>query len=93
MIAVVVWAAVVLAQTPQVITEVRVEQEGRPIDDRVINGLIETTPGEPLSMREVRDTLSHLTSLNRFEDVQEAQCKRHTQLRERPLVCRVHAEC
>ena len=26
-------------------------------------------------------------------DVQEAQCKRHTQLRERSVVCRVHAEC
>jgi outer membrane protein insertion porin family len=69
----VVLATVLFAQAPQVVTEVRVEQEGRTVDDRVINGLIETTPGEPLSMREVRDTLSHLTSLNRFEDVQVFQ--------------------
>jgi outer membrane protein insertion porin family len=73
MIAVALWAAAVFAQAPPVISEVRIEQEGRTITDRAINGLIETTPGEPLSMREVRDTLSHLTSLNRFEDVQVFQ--------------------
>ena len=69
----VVLATVFFAQGAPVITEVRVEQEGRTLDDRVINALIETTPGEPLSMRDVRDTLSHLTSLNRFEDVQVFQ--------------------
>jgi outer membrane protein assembly complex protein YaeT len=66
------WAVASLAQAP-VITEVRVEQEGRPLDDRVLATLIETVPGEPLSMRDVRETLSHLTSLNRFEDVQVFQ--------------------
>jgi outer membrane protein assembly complex protein YaeT len=69
----VVLATVLLAQAPPLITEVRVEQEGRTVDDRVITALIETTPGEPLSMGKVRDTLSHLTSLNRFEDVQVFQ--------------------
>jgi outer membrane protein insertion porin family len=61
------------AQTASVITEVRIEQEGRPVDDRLIARLIETTVGERLSMQEVRETLSHLTSLNRFEDVQVLQ--------------------
>jgi len=61
------------AQTRPVITEVRVEQEGRPLADRLISRLIETTAGEPLSMLDVRETLSHLTSLNRFEDVQVLQ--------------------
>lgn len=61
------------AQTTPVITEVRVEQEGRPLDDRLIARLIETTAGERLSMQEVRETLGHLTSLNRFEDVQVLQ--------------------
>jgi outer membrane protein insertion porin family len=60
-------------QAVPVIDEVRIEQEGRPVDDRLITRLIETTPGEPLSMLEVRETLSHLTSLNRFEDVQVLQ--------------------
>ena len=66
----VVGPRLVHAQTAPVITEIRVEQEGRLVDDRVINGLIETTVGQPLSMRDVRETLSHFTSLNRFEDVQ-----------------------
>jgi outer membrane protein insertion porin family len=58
------------AQTAPLITEVRIEQEGRLVDDRLVTGLIETTVGEPLSMRDVRETLTHLTSLNRYEDVQ-----------------------
>ena len=56
--------------TAPLITDVRIEQEGRTVDDRLLTRLVETTPGEPLSMKEVRETLSHLTSLNRFEDVQ-----------------------
>ncbi|MBI2829102.1 MAG: BamA/TamA family outer membrane protein [Acidobacteria bacterium] len=64
---------VLFAQAAPVIADIRVEQEGRIVDDRAIDGLIETTAGEPLSMREVRETLSHLTGLNRFEDVQVFQ--------------------
>ncbi len=52
------------------VTEVRIEQEGRTITDPALLALIETTPGEPLSMVDVRETRMHLTSLNRFEDVQ-----------------------
>jgi outer membrane protein assembly complex protein YaeT len=63
-------AAAASAQDAPLITEVRVEQEGRPVDDRLITGLIETMPGEALSMRDVRETIAHLMSLNRFEDVQ-----------------------
>lgn len=65
--------SVLAAQTAPVITEVRVEQEGRTVDDRLITGLIETTAGEPLSMRDVRETLTHLASLNRYEDIQVFQ--------------------
>ena len=60
------------AQAP-VVAEVRIEQEGQVVTDRVITGLIETAVGEPLSMRDVRETVSHLTSLNRFDDVQVYQ--------------------
>ena len=63
----------VYPQAAPVVTEIRVEQEGRLVDDRVISSLIETAAGEPLSMRDVRETLSHLTSLERFEDVQVYQ--------------------
>jgi outer membrane protein insertion porin family len=63
-----------LAQTPPpLISEVRIEQEGQVITDALITGLIETSAGEPLSMREVRETVTHLTSLNRYEDVQVLQ--------------------
>lgn len=61
------------AQSPPTIVEVRVEQEGRVVTDRLITALIETTVGEPLSMRDVRETYSHLSSLNRFEDIQVFQ--------------------
>ena len=65
-------SAALAAQTPT-ITEIRIEQEGRVVDDRLIASLVETAVGEPLSMRDVRETLSHLTSLNRFDDVQVFQ--------------------
>jgi outer membrane protein insertion porin family len=69
----VIFVVLAAAQTPPLIADIRIEQEGRPLDDRVIAGLIETMPGEPLSMRDVRETVAHLTSLNRFEDVQVFQ--------------------
>ena len=76
-----VWSLLVLAvgaspvrgQSAPQITEVQVEQEGRFVDEPAIGALIETTVGELLSMGDVRETLSHLTSLNRFEDVQVLQ--------------------
>ena len=70
-----IWALGVIpasAQPGQPIVDVRIEQEGRPLDDRLISGLIETTPGEPLSMRDVRETVTHLMSLNRFDNVEAA---------------------
>jgi outer membrane protein assembly complex protein YaeT len=61
------------AQTSPVIAAIRIEQEGRLVTDGLITGLIETTVGEPLSMRDVRETITHLTSLNRYDDVQVFQ--------------------
>ena len=61
------------AQSVPQITQVQIEQEGRFVVDPAISSLIETNPGEPLSMRDVRETISHLASLNRFEDVQVFQ--------------------
>jgi outer membrane protein assembly complex protein YaeT len=55
------------------VTEVVVEQEGIPITDEVLTSLLETTVGQPLDMREVRETITHLMSLNRYEDVQVFQ--------------------
>jgi outer membrane protein insertion porin family len=62
-----------LAQSVPPVAQVQIEQEGRFVDEPAIRALIETTPGELLSMRDVRETISHLASLNRFEDVQVLQ--------------------
>ena len=64
------WASLAFAQVGQSITDITIEQEGRPVDDRLITGLIETKVGQPLTMRDVRETMTHLMSLNRYEDVQ-----------------------
>src|SRR5690606_28128782 len=60
-----------LAQTP--VVEVVVEQEGVPVTDPVIRGLLKTSAGAPLDMRDVRESISHFMSLNRYEDVQVFQ--------------------
>jgi outer membrane protein insertion porin family len=51
------------------IAELVVEQEGRPVTDLAIVSLIETTVGKPLAVRDVRESIAHLTSLDRFDDV------------------------
>jgi outer membrane protein insertion porin family len=58
------------AQVGEPIVEVVVEQEGQVVNDPVVRGLIETTVGEPLSMRDVRETIEHLANLRRFDDIQ-----------------------
>jgi outer membrane protein assembly factor BamA len=69
-----VGVTVASAQQPQlIIADLRVEQEGRAVTDPAVLGLIETTAGEPLSVREVRESVAHLTSLGRYEDVQVLQ--------------------
>jgi outer membrane protein assembly factor BamA len=85
-----VGAAAAPAQVAPLVTEIRVEQEGRVVDDEIISGLIETRPGAPLSMREVRDSVAHLTSLNRFEDVQVLQEAAPTGIRLRYVLVPLH---
>jgi outer membrane protein insertion porin family len=62
-------AAPAAAQFGEQIVEVVVEQEGRTVTDPLVRQLIETTVGEPLSMRDVRETTEHLYNLRRFEDI------------------------
>jgi outer membrane protein assembly complex protein YaeT len=57
-------------QIGEPIVEVVVEQEGRPVTDPLVRGLLQTTAGEALSMRDVRETVEHLISLRRYDDVQ-----------------------
>lgn len=42
---------------------------GQPMTDQMVLDFIETRPGEPLSMATVRETISHLYSLGRYQEV------------------------
>jgi len=53
-----------------IVDEVVAEREGRPVTSVAISSLIETAVGQPLSMRQVRETIAHLVNLNLFDDVQ-----------------------
>jgi outer membrane protein assembly factor BamA len=57
-------------QIGRVIAEVVLEQEGKRVTDPTLLRLVETRAGEPLSMRAVTETIRHLGSLGRFEDIQ-----------------------
>ena len=54
----------------QNVVEVRLTVDGRPFDDSTARDLVETRTGEPLSMREVRETLAHLFSLGLYRGVE-----------------------
>src|SRR4030095_5542577 len=47
------------------VASIRAEAEGQAVTDRRILELIETQPGAPLSMQNVRRTVAHLISLGR----------------------------
>ena len=63
-------AAQVETYVGQPVREVTLVSEGRPLRDPSILELVETEVGPPLSMRQVRESLTHLFSLGTFEDVQ-----------------------
>ena len=52
------------------ISSVHVLIERAPANDPVLQGLIETKEGETLSLAQVRESITHLYSLGRFQDVQ-----------------------
>lgn len=54
----------------QPVIAVRLETEGRPTADVALEDLVQTRAGQPLSMTAVRESISHLFSLGRFQDVQ-----------------------
>jgi len=51
------------------VSAVRLTIEGRETTDVVLTQVVETAPGQPLSMAQVRSSIAHLFSLGRFEDV------------------------
>ena len=52
------------------VLEVRFVSEGRPVPDSALLDLVETRVGPPLSMRQIRESVLHLFTLGRFQDVQ-----------------------
>lgn len=51
------------------VAEVRLFRDGRPLDEPSLLDFVETRPGRPLSMRQVRESLAHLFSLGEFVDI------------------------
>jgi outer membrane protein assembly complex protein YaeT len=51
------------------VASVRLMIEGRETTDPVLTKILETATGQPLSMAQVRSSITHLFSLGRFEDV------------------------
>src|SRR5215203_4421100 len=63
------FAAAGAQSSPPQVVEVVIEEEGRVVVDPQIRSLIETATGRPLAIRDVRESISHLTTLGRFDDV------------------------
>lgn len=54
----------------QDVVAVQLAVDGRPLEDATARELVETRVGEPLSMRQVRETLAHLFSLGLYRGVE-----------------------
>ena len=54
----------------QDVVDVQLAVDGRPLEDATVRELVETRIGEPLSMRQVRETLAHLFSLGLYRGVE-----------------------
>ena len=66
-------AAAAAQQPPPTVTEIRLEQEGMVVNDPTLTQLIDAKVGQPLSMAAVRESITHLISLNRYDDVEVFQ--------------------
>jgi outer membrane protein assembly complex protein YaeT len=64
------FASTASAQVAPPIVEIQLDQEGRVVNDPAVLRLIETHVGDLLSVRSARETIAHLMSLGRYEDVQ-----------------------
>ena len=77
-----------LAQT---VTAIDIEQEGEPVSDPLILGLVQTRAGAPLSIADVRESITHLISLTQYEDVQVYEDPAAGGVRLRYVLFPVHA--
>src|SRR5206468_10844932 len=51
------------------VASVHLTVEGHETTESMLTQVVETAPGQPLSMSQVRSSIAHLFSLGRFEDV------------------------
>ena len=80
------------AQTPlPPVVAVDVQQEGETVTDPLILSLVQTRTGMPLAMADVRETITHLISLTRYEDVQVYEEPAAGGVRLRYVLVPVHA--
>jgi len=63
-------ASTASAQVGEPIVEIQLEEEGRVVNQPAVIRLVETRVGDRLSVRSARETIAHLMSLSRYEDVQ-----------------------
>ena len=63
-------ASTASAQVGEPIVEIQLDQEGEVVNEPAVLRLIETHVGDRLSVRSARETIAHLMSLSRYEDVQ-----------------------
>jgi len=78
------------AQTPPTVVAIDVQQEGETVKDPLVLSLLQTRPGMPLAIADVRETITHLISLTRYEDVQVYQDPAPGGVRLRYLLVPVH---
>jgi outer membrane protein assembly factor BamA len=78
------------AQTSPTVVAIDVQQEGEPINDPLVLSLLQTRPGMPLEIAEVRESITHLISLTRYEDVQVYEDPAPGGVRLRYLLVPVH---
>ena len=62
-------ASTASAQVGEPIVEIQLDQEGQVVNEPAVIRLIETRVGDRLSVRSARETIAHLMSLRRYEDV------------------------
>ncbi len=78
------------AQTPPTVVAIDVQQEGEAVKDPLVLSLLQTRPGMPLAIADVRESITHLISLTRYEDVQVYEDPAPGGVRLRYLLVPVH---
>ena len=76
---------------PPTVVGIDVQQEGETITDPLVLSLVQTHVGMPLSIADVRETITHLVSLTRYEDVQVYEEQASGGVRLRYILVPVHA--